>query len=132
MKRSWYKQAALFDNLLQVIVNFLRNSKNYANDAALIDAISQKTQGADDAMSLNAAINKASGILSREQGGMLTQPQQQMLNSLRAKIQDSNMNKPLPQNNTQQSQPTQLNMQTQNNMQPQGNVEEQQDINSLQ
>lgn len=115
MKVGWYKQSALFDNLLKTIVLHLRNSKNYANDMQVLNAISQQTQGADDAMSLNAAINKASGIVANQQGGILTQPQQQILTALRNKIQDVTMMKPNAQKMNQPQ--TQQNQMQQNQQQ---------------
>lgn len=116
MKVGWYKQSALFDNLLKTIVLHLRNSKNYANDTQILSAISQQTQGADDAMSLNAAINKASSIVANQQGGMLTQPQQQMLTALKNKIQDVSPMKP---NAQQMNQPQSQQNQMQQNQQEQ-------------
>jgi len=84
---SWYKKAALGNDLTFVITTWLRNAKNHPQPASAHDDISYQMQGADNAEALSGAINIAVTIVSREQGG-LTPSQNELIQHLQARNQD--------------------------------------------
>jgi hypothetical protein len=118
MRYGWYKMSAILDDLTNTIVIHLQKAKNAFNDASLHDAITNRMQGVDQDYLLNSAINKASMIISSQQGGMLTPSQQQMIASIRARNE----------NILQNSEPNNL-MQTpdnqSSNLEIDGNIENQ-------
>lgn len=88
---NWYKKAALGNDLTTVISTWLRNARNHPEIANTHDDISHQMQGADNGESLSAAIATATSIVSREQGGMLTPSQQELVQHLQARNQDQPM-----------------------------------------
>lgn len=85
---SWYKIAALSNDITSVIVAWLRNARNGLDSASANDDISHQMQGADNQIVLMGAINTASAIVMREQGGMLTPTQQELIQILNNRTQD--------------------------------------------
>lgn len=85
---SWYKIAALSNDITNVITTWLRNAKNGLDSASANDDISHQMQGADNQMVLMGAISTASAIVMREQGGMLSPTQQELIQILNSRTQD--------------------------------------------
>lgn len=86
---KWYKKSSLGNNLVFVITTWLRNSKNYVDFMNINDDINHQIKGADDSFLLNNAIQMASSVVAREQGGSLTEHQQQLISNLNTRIQDT-------------------------------------------
>jgi hypothetical protein len=85
---NWYKKAALGNDLTTVISTWLRNARNHPEVANTHDDISHQMQGADNGEQLSAAISAAIGMVTREQGGILTPSQQELIQHLQARNQD--------------------------------------------
>lgn len=80
--------ASLGNDITSVIVVWLRNAKNGLDSASANDDISHQMQGADNQMVLMGAVSTASAIVMREQGGMLTPTQQELIQILNNRTQD--------------------------------------------
>lgn len=85
---KWYKKALLGNDLIFVISTWLRNAKNHPEIASANDDVSLQMGGADHQENLLAAIETASNIVSREQGGNLTPSQQELIQTLNNRTQD--------------------------------------------
>lgn len=85
---NWYKMAALSNDITSVIVAWLRHARNGLDSASANDDISHQMQGADNQAVLMGAINTASAIVMREQGGMLTPTQQELVQIINNRTQD--------------------------------------------
>lgn len=83
----WYKKS-FGNNLTSVITVWLRNAKNHPETASAHDDISFQMAGPDHANNLAGAINSAVMIIKREQGGMLTPSQEDLVMNLQARNQD--------------------------------------------
>lgn len=88
---NWYKTANLGNNLTFVISTWLRNARNNPQVGNANDDISFQMEGVDNAEQLSSAITAASNIVMREQGGSLTESQQELLTTISQRIQDQQM-----------------------------------------
>lgn len=106
---------------------WLRNAKNQSNIAGANDDISYQMQGADSAEDLNTAINTATTIVQREQGGYLTPHQSELIQNLQNRIQDQSFGQDIYNNmhpsnnidlyNNHMRMPTDINENSQNSQQ---------------